>query len=842
MSVPENEKRRPLGTDGAQENGHQTASTPSLNPPNIAGIDGPGEGEGLVPATAAAMAFLMEWCENGPWVLTSIVPDGKTTTATFDHKSVDEMRDWIDWRQGKQNIYFTVNVVFGSVKVKPNKGAISAIHAFHVDVDPRVGEDPAKEKERAARLLREYRPAPTVIIDSGGGMQGFWLLGSKVAVGGSADLSRLYWRAGNPDERGPLSEGEQAEVVAHDARVFDLGESRNLKIETDLQADHCHSIDHIMRLPGTVNLPTKKKRAKGRKPALARVVEADWTRRYRLDDFTPAPRNLAPAGAPVAGGGRVVLPSDLPAVLVADLPVSDHTKMLIVQGIDPDNPNEDRSKVVWRVACQMVRDGCTDSQIAAVILDDDNKISWHVLDQPRSRQYAARQIARARVEAIDPELAELNARHVVIETMGPSGKCRIMERLPTPDGRGYVAFQSFEDFGNRYDHRRKLVGKNREGKDTEMPLGKWWKNNPNRRQHKTMVFLPGGADVLDGDALNLWNGFAVRPAPGSWALMQQHIRDVLADGDAASAEYITKWAAYAVQHPGSPAEAALVFRGDLGTGKGAFGKAMMKLFGQHGVRTQGAAVLDSRFNVHLRDCVLLFADEVDWDSRRSSSQIKGMVTEPSLFIEPKGVDATNQPNYLHIIIASNNDWVIPAAPGERRFAAFRVSDRRMGDKAYFNALFAEMDAGGLAAMLHDLLAMDLSGWHPRFSIPQTRELSDQKLAGLSGADAIVREMLMGGVAPGVEQAAHDAEKVLLVRPLIRWALDNRIVATDPGERRMAEAIKRMGIERRKLTLRGGGQKWVWPLPPLAEARASWAAKLGLQMAWPDEGEWATFPG
>lgn len=438
-------------------------------------------------------------------------------------------------------------------------------------------------------------------------------------------------------------------------------------------------------------------------------------------------------------------------------------------------------------------------------------------------------------------MEELNARHVVIETMGNSGKCRIMERLTTPDGRGLVAFQSFVDFGNRYDHRRKLVGTNKSGEDVYMPLGKWWKQHPNRRQHRALAFLPGGAEVLEGDQLNLWNGFSVQPAPGDWSLMQTHIREVLAAGDDASAEYILKWAAYAVQQPGAPAETALVFRGDLGTGKGAFGRVMMQLFGQHGLRTQGAAVLDSRFNAHLRDCVLLFADEVDWDHRRSSAQLKGMVTEPNLFIEPKGVDATNQPNYLHIIIASNNDWVIPAAPGERRFAAFRVADHRKGDKAYFDALFEQMKNGGLAAMLHDLLAMDLTGWHPRSSIPQTLELSDQKLAGLNGADAIVREMLMVGIAPGAMEASQNAGLALMIPPLIRWALDNRIVTENPGTQRMAAALKRMGIERKRLTFSGMGQERAWPLPPLAEAREAWASNLGVQVAWPEDGDWSTFP-
>ena len=123
--------------------------------------------------------------------------------------------------------------------------------------------------------------------------------------------------------------------------------------------------------------------------------------------------------------------------------------------------------------------------------------------------------------------------------------------------------------------------------------------------------------------------------------MRQHIHEVLADGDAASANTSPSGRHTQSSTPtASRGRARVPWR--AWHRKGAFGKAMMKLFGQHGIRTQGAAVLDSRFNVHLRDCVLLFADEVDWDSRRVPPQLKGM-TEPSLFIEPKGVDATNQP-------------------------------------------------------------------------------------------------------------------------------------------------------------------------------------------------------
>lgn len=818
-----NGKRPPLGTGGEGQDraaAHHTTGGDSIT------------GDATGADHKDLLAFLRGWSENGPWWPTAIPREGGgTDTRTFT--DLGALADWARGLVGAKNLYFHVNDLSPGSRSKGKKADVTHIRGLHVDVDARVPDggwptsEPtperladlskhcAAERDRIRRLVVDgvgwpaSLPRPTAIVDSGGGYQCFWL----------------------------FAEGEEV--------APDLAEALNTVVAGLLDGDKpTVDVSRVMRLPGTVNLPSVKKRWRGRVDAPTLLVWADWSRRFRVADF---PEPAKPRDAGTGNAGPVALSADLPKVAsLDDLPatVSDRTKMLIAQGGDPDDPTKypSRSEVLFAVLCEMVRAGVPDEQMAAVILDPDYGISGHVLDQPKPRQYAARQIQRAHDEATDPHLAELNSKHIVIESMGGAAKCRVMERLPTPDGRGVVAFQSFEDFRNRYMHIQVVVGQDKDKNDVKMPLGKWWLMNSNRRQFKTLVFLPGGGEIMDGDQFNLWQGFGVQRRPGSWALMKSHITEVLANGDTAAADYILKWAAYAVQFPAKPAEAALVFRGELGTGKGAFGRAMLRIFGRHGVRTQGAAVLDNRFNVHLRDCCLLFADEVDWDSRRSSSQLKGMVTEESLFIEPKGVDATNQPNYLHIIIASNSDWVIPAAPGERRFAAFHVSNSKKNNDAYFDALFAEMDNGGLEAMLDDLLAMDLTGWHPRRNIPQTGELSDQKLAGLSGADAIVREMLMGAVAPGVERPVHDAERVLLTRQLIRWAQINEIVSTDPGERRMAEAIKRMGSNRRKLTIPGQGQKWAWPLPPLAEARATWARNLGLTVAWPEDEDWSDFPG
>jgi len=222
------------------ENSDQDADG-SVLPPSGSGEDPPMRPQ---PDSGAAIQFLQAWQEGGPWVLTSIAPDsGRTSTRTFHDGQEQKLRVWIDERQGRQNIYFSVNRLRWDVKKKAKKTDVSQVVALHVDVDPRPGEELGPERERALRMLREFTPPPTVIIDSGGGYQGFWVLREPIDV---------------------IGEDHMAELEAY-----------NRQLEVFLGGDHCHNIDRIMRLPGTINVPGEKKRRKGRQEALATVVEME---------------------------------------------------------------------------------------------------------------------------------------------------------------------------------------------------------------------------------------------------------------------------------------------------------------------------------------------------------------------------------------------------------------------------------------------------------------------------------------------------------------------------------------------------------------------------------------
>jgi Family of unknown function (DUF5906)/Prophage CP4-57 regulatory protein (AlpA) len=79
----------------------------------------------------------------------------------------------------------------------------------------------------------------------------------------------------------------------------------------------------------------------------------------------------------------------------------------------------------------------------------------------------------------------------------------------------------------------------------------------------------------------------------------------------------------------------------------------------------------------MHDCVLLFADEAFWaGDKQGENVLKALITEPTLAIEPKGKDLLTVKNCLHIMMASNNEWVVPAGSSNFQYCAIHLDDRR----------------------------------------------------------------------------------------------------------------------------------------------------------------------
>lgn len=366
-----------------------------------------------------------------------------------------------------------------------------------------------------------------------------------------------------------------------------------------------------------------------------------------------------------------------------------------------------------------------------------------------------------------------------------------------------------------------------------------WLRSPERRQYLNGIALLPGEEAPEG-VYNLWRGFGVEPAEATEEMLKPplwHLKYVICGGNEVLYRYVVGWMAYCVQHPDKPAEVAIVMRGGQGTGKSTVGRWMRDIFGQHGVHVLHSRHLVGNHNAHLRGACFLFADEAFFaGDRQAADVLKGLVTEPTMMVEPKFVGAYTVPNRLKIMMASNSEWVIPAGADERRYLVLDVSDIKKGDEEYFNGLYAHMKAGGLAALLGYLLSLSVSKFNVR-KAPTTQALVDQKLLSMPPFQRWLYERLhlgcMFDVEPGWQTkqprtGVANAYQEYVRREGIRH---ERTDAATVG-RNLRKLFPDLGEVRQGA--RYGTRDRCWVLPELYEARRLFeaAALGGASAPWP----------
>ena len=553
------------------------------------------------------------------------------------------------------------------------------------------------------------------------------------------------------------------------------------RLKAFAKCDHGTSdISHVWRVAGTLNWPNGKKVAEGRsrEPQLVCVAKTWDGTTISLQALNAA---LPPAASSSTRSENVALIAQPPALsekrLQNGLPhpasvAGTHENLMVQLQLIfiPEELREeirrpvdgDRSKALFRLITKLIKRGLSDQSIENLIYAHPQGIGAKYAD----REDLDKEIARIRGKTQDNDdptdpiaclVAEMNEDYAVVDDQGKT--VVVYRREDNELHRKYVVRSSFQDFRNLYLNNRITTVDNK-GNPTSKSRAEIWLAHPDRLTYKGgLSFLPGQSESPDG-VFNLWAGWGVEPQPGDWSLMKSHIKDVICSGVEEHFEYVLNWMAKAVQEPATPGEVALVLRGERGTGKGAFARGFGRLFGQHFLHLSHARHLTGNFNAHLRDACLVFADEAFYaGDKQHEGQLKRLVTEPTLLIEAKYQNAVQVRNCLHVIVSSNEAWVVPAGTDERRFFVLDVSPQKRKYFAYFDALENEARNGGVGAMLHELLHRDLTGFNVR-DVPATAALLDQKVQSLRGVEAWWYGALADGSCPAtvydkIEQNTQD---------------------------------------------------------------------------------------
>lgn len=295
------------------------------------------------------------------------------------------------------------------------------------------------------------------------------------------------------------------------------------------------------------------------------------------------------------------------------------------------------------------------------------------------------------------------------------------------------------------------------GKMKSIGVADIWLGHAARRTYRNgLALFPD--NVVPNGYYNTWRGFSVTPKEGEIPLFIEHVENVICDSNKELSVWLLDWIADMVQDPANPKGCAVVMRGEEGSGKGTLANTIGELFGPHHRHLIDESHLTSNFNAHLLDAVSVFADEITWGgNKKTAGKLKGMVTERHLVGERKGVDAILYRNMVHLMIASNGEWVIPAGSGSRRWFVLDVPADKCKDRKYFDRLTDEIEQGK-PAILHYFLNREITSDLRR--APETKALGDQRM--LSAQEDTVfhwwRKCLLEGKLPANDLIGQDSDR------------------------------------------------------------------------------------
>lgn len=315
----------------------------------------------------------------------------------------------------------------------------------------------------------------------------------------------------------------------------------------------------------------------------------------------------------------------------------------------------------------------------------------------------------------DGQIAKINRDYAFIIT---GGKPAILHEKKHMDGSTDVEYWSVDAFRQFFSNQMITSGRN------QVPAGDYWLRHADRRTYKGLIFEPGKERA---EHYNLWRGFSFEPdQSGDWSILKEHLIENVCQEDEELFKWVFGWFAEIVQHPDQKSGTSLTLRGEQGTGKTIVGELFGRLFSRHYTLIDQERYLFGNFNSHMASTILLHSDEGFWGGDpRHVGKLKSLVTSNTQRIEQKGKDSLEVNSYLRLLITSNEDWVVPAAFEERRFAVVDVGTGRQQDRPYFIAMREQLKNGGYGALLYDLMHFDLTSVDMG-NLPETLALTQQK--------------------------------------------------------------------------------------------------------------------
>lgn len=223
-------------------------------------------------------------------------------------------------------------------------------------------------------------------------------------------------------------------------------------------------------------------------------------------------------------------------------------------------------------------------------------------------------------------------------------------------------------------------------------INSWMVNNPKQRCFDDIGVFPDGLECPK-NIFNLWRKFSMEliseyeHKPAELEIILNHIK-ILCGNNEEVYQYFIKWIAQMIQYPAVKSICPTLIS-NQGAGKGTLMKLFYKMLGESKVfeTTTPSRDVWGDFNGRMCNTFLINLNELSKkETIECEGRIKGLITDPKLTINNKGVNQYDINSYHRFIITTNNGEPINTSKDDRRNLIIRSSDEKCGDKEYFKKL------------------------------------------------------------------------------------------------------------------------------------------------------------
>lgn len=248
-----------------------------------------------------------------------------------------------------------------------------------------------------------------------------------------------------------------------------------------------------------------------------------------------------------------------------------------------------------------------------------------------------------------------------------------------------------------------------------------WLEWNHRATVKRLTFAPGEPHITKDLCLNVWKGWGAEPQKGDvkpWLTLLGH----LFGADKDSRKWFEQWLAYPLQHPGTKLRNAVVMWGrKTGTGKSLVGYTIGKIYGASFAEISDEELEPKTFNHWAVHKQFVMADDITGQSNRKlANRLKVMITRERLEVSLKYVKEYYIRDCINYYFTSNDPDAFYLDDNDRRYFVHEVQAGRLPAEFYSAYDVWKDSKEGIAALMHHLLTVDLTGFNPFAEPPVTR--------------------------------------------------------------------------------------------------------------------------